>query len=127
MSPISAGQLLSAWEGGAAQPAATRALTLVSLAAGGLPADAASRLVLGRRNALLLELRELIFGPSLSAVAPCPHCGTEVEATFDAGALRAQAAGSDEVHSLETEGYRLRLRLPDSLDLVAIDGAGTVE
>src|SRR5215207_6308233 len=102
MQYISAGELLTAWERGAGQSAAARALTLLSIGAGGIPPDALAHLAVGRRNALLLEFRESIFGPDLNALAPCPHCGMDVEATFDAGALREPGStdGGD-VHSLQ--------------------------
>ena len=39
---------------------------------------------LGRREALLLALRERTFGPWLDGLATCPACASELEVAFSA-------------------------------------------
>nr|MDQ3747336.1 phage baseplate protein [Acidobacteriota bacterium] len=81
---------------------------------------------LGRRNAHLLAARVQLFGPELNAFAECPDCGDAMEFTLGAGALAGAGTpdAPDAEFDLEAEGYALRFRLLDSLDLrAAAEGA----
>jgi hypothetical protein len=129
MRALSAAQLLDVWERGSVQPPVDRALTLLEAACPGVEADDLARLSIGRRDALLLSLREAALGPHLTALANCPDCNDELELTFRVEDVRAQAleAETDRSLILSVEGYELHFRLPDSRDLAAItamtDGA----
>jgi hypothetical protein len=81
-----------------------------------------ARLPVGQRDEQLLMLREQTFGPRLASYAECPQCEERLEFEIEASqirqppALELQASGEG---YLETAGYRVRFRLPDSLDMAA--------
>lgn len=121
MRELSASEILNVWERGRGGTLAERAVEL--LAAGGHPASP-DEVPVGERDALLAELRERIFGPTLEAVASCPSCGELVEAGFAAAELRAEHTGSPGgALELEVEGTPVRVRLPTAADLVVVADA----
>jgi hypothetical protein len=116
-------QLLQVWERGGDPSAAARGLLLLGCSCDDeAPADALAALPLGRRDALLLELRERLFGTAIEAVATCPQCAAMIEATFRCDDLRLSAPPID-ASALEhvTHGTRVQFRLPDSHDLLALE------
>jgi hypothetical protein len=117
----STSELLRCWEGGLDAPPPRRALALLALAWPEAAAGTLARLSIGQRDACLLELREHAFGQELVAVGECPSCGEQLELALSSADVRLEAApdqpepkGPLEVRS---RGYRVRFRLPDSLDL----------
>jgi hypothetical protein len=127
MRALSAPELLSIWEWGMAQPAAQRALALLAAASPDTPYDTLANLSIGQRDARLLTLREWAFGSQLVSVASCPDCDERLELNFGVSEIRV-AAGSDpcadpEPLSLNVEGYEVRFRLPNSLDLAAVQNS----
>ena len=118
MRPLSATELLYVWEQGQGQPAVTHALLLLALAR---PGEAVAKLSIGRRDALLLTLRELLFGPRLLSIAVCPQCSQKLELDFEVSQIRA---ASDDVQpetlTVVTGEYEARFRLPNSGDLAAV-------
>ena len=124
-------QLLDAWERGGGQPAAARGLLLLGLSCDEQPAETLPRLPLGRRDALLLQLRQRLFGTGIDSVAHCPQCATLVEVSFRGDDLLAAGASIDGFE--ETHVYRspegdihVRFRLPDSADELALASCGNV-
>jgi hypothetical protein len=123
MRTLSASELLDAWERGLGQRPAERALTLLAAASPGTPPDALTALSVGRRDAVLLAIRERNFGPSVTGLADCPNCSEPLELTFDMSEIVAPPA------SVSTESLiagNVRFRLPDSLDLLALGGCADV-
>jgi len=120
MRVLSASQLLHVWERGLSQTPMYQALLLLAVACPDLPIDALEKLSVGRRDALLLTLREWLFGPSLAGVTDCPGCGQRLEFTFSVVQIRA-ALESEVVEtlSLSVADYELEFRLPNSQDLIA--------
>jgi hypothetical protein len=115
-------QLLQVWERGGDPSAAARGLLLLGCSCDEYSAKTQAALPLGRRDALLLELRERLFGAVIDAVAACPHCAATVEATFRCDDLRlpdAEAAAATLEHA--AHGIRVQFRLPDSRDLLALE------
>jgi hypothetical protein len=126
MRPLSAQELLDAWERGLNEPSAARTLGL--LAAGAETSrDAVATLSIGERDRRLLTLREWTFGPLLVSVAACVKCGERLEWTADVGDLRvaSEPVASGEL-SIRSAGYSVRFRLPNSLDLTAAAGCPDV-
>jgi hypothetical protein len=76
-------------------------------------------LSIGQRNALLITLWELTFGPDLDGYGECPQCGERLEFRLNVADLRA----IDPVEPLTSqlnftaEGFGVYFRLPNSLDL----------
>jgi hypothetical protein len=119
----SAGELLDIWERGQRQSLPERMLALLGAARAGDGAPAA--LAVGQRDALLLELRERLFGRQLAFVTGCPNCAAALESEFAIDDIRL-GAGEDAEFAVEVLDYRARFRLPDSADLLAlIAGGGT--
>jgi len=80
-----------------------------------------ARLSIGRRDALLLSLREQAFGPKFSGLATCPRCGQQLETSFRSEDIRAMSgAEPDQDLSVDIGDYVVHFRLPNSLDLMAI-------
>jgi len=98
-----------------------RALTFLA-AASAESREELANLSIGRRDAELLELYELLFGPALDAFAECPECGERLEYSFTRHDLAVQAEPRPSPDGLEaTQGeILLRLRLPNSQDLSAV-------
>jgi hypothetical protein len=110
MSAPTAAELLGMWERSAGAGPLDRADALLGEPAVGLP--------LGEANARLLELRQLLFGPELEAVADCERCRQTVEFTISTerllGEPRVDAA---RVLELRIDGYEASFRVPTSGDL----------
>jgi hypothetical protein len=122
MPPFSAMDLLEVWEGGAALGSSQRALALLSAYAGA-PQQELALLGIGERDARLACVYEDLFGLSLQAYAECVTCGERLEyelplaplqRSFDANKPPSELA-------LDSGDLSLRLRLPNSLDLLAIE------
>ena len=129
MRELLAPELLEIWERGSAQPPTQRALTLIHAARPDLETDALARLTIGRRDGLLLSLRESTFGRRLAAVTTCPDCREQLELSFDLNDIRLSDPSLESAppETLVVEGYELRFRLPDSHDLMIAAAAGDVD
>lgn len=121
MRPPPAAELLNLVDRAAALAPPRRALAVLEAALLGAAPDALARLPVGRRDELLLQVREVLFGSEFEATARCPRCADRLEVLFDTGDVRRPPpdgapgcvrVGADEV----------RFRLPTGLDLVAVAG-----
>ncbi|GAA0890008.1 hypothetical protein [Rhodanobacter soli] len=117
-------QLLQVWERGGDPSAAARGLLLLGCSCDEYSAETQAALPLGRRDALLLELRERLFGTAIDAVAACPQCAATVEATFHCDDLRLPDAEAAAALEHAAYGIRVQFRLPDSRDLLALENCG---
>jgi hypothetical protein len=130
MPSLSAHAPLDVWERGLSQPPLIRALLLAGLAAPGASWTELASASIGRRDALLLRLREQLFGARMPGVAACPACAERLELSISTTELLAAAdeqaptrpAGE---YELDVEGYHLRLRAPASADLLETAGVAT--
>ena len=121
MRALSAPELLGVWERGLAQQPVERTLTLLAASCPEIPLDALAKLSIGQRDATLLALRELTFGPALAGLATCPGCGKRLELTFEVAEIQmAPEEERAETASLTVTEYELCFRLPNSLDLAAV-------
>jgi len=125
MRALPARDLLEVWDRGACQAPCERALALLAAASPEAAAEDLARLSIGRRDGLLLDLREQTFGAELVSVASCPGCGEGLETTFRAADIRAvpEAEAADPLE-LTSGAWTVRFRLPDSTDLTALTVAG---
>lgn len=122
MQSLSAEEILAVWEVGQPQHELDRALTLLAAASHELNRDELADLTIGERDARLLRLRRLMFGSAATGFAECPECGERVELPIDTAALveawaPTRATNLTTHHEVETNGARLRFRLPTSRDL----------
>src|SRR5512133_1492491 len=120
MQMLTASQMLAVWEQGTSQLPMQRALLLLAAAC---PEDSPGDLAclsIGARDARLLSLREITFGPKLASITACPACGEQLEMNFQTGDLRAvpPEPGAQGWRFSEAD-YQVTYRLPNSLDLVS--------
>jgi len=123
MRPLSAAQLLDAWERGLSEPTCTRSLPLLAAASPDFSPDALAMLSIGERDRSLLTLRVWTFGSEVAAVTRCSGCGEALEWTVDAANLNlADEAQSVGELTVEVGGYCVRFRVPNTMDLASITG-----
>ncbi|MEW7847655.1 hypothetical protein AB2N08_03045 [Massilia aurea] len=111
-------ELLRVWETGAHASPTRRGVLLMGAALPLLPVEALLGASIGHRDAWLLNLREALFGSHIECLTSCPRCGEQSEIAFQTTDIRAtHAAPQHQCHIGEA-----RFRLPDSADLLAIEG-----
>jgi hypothetical protein len=122
----SAADLLDTWEQGQVASPTQRALLLLANASPELPPEALQLLTIGQRDAYLLALREHIFGSRITGLATCPKCAARLELALSTDDILIEQGPtelvSDRSLSLSIEEYELRFRLPNSQDLLALEG-----
>jgi hypothetical protein len=122
MRPLSAGELLDVWEGAQRASAPERALALLMAAQAESAPERVAGLSIGRRDALLLTLREWMFGAEFDCLATCPACGQRLELAFAASEIRAHTDSDPrDEWTLQTREYAVRFRLPNSHDLLSCE------
>lgn len=119
MRPLSAQELLDAWERGLAEPPVRRALILLAAACPEIAPEDLARESVGRRDARLLTLREWTFGPRLVSLASCPLCAERLETAFDVAEIRVDSHEEGPLKLTVSRG-ELTFRLPNSADLLAL-------
>lgn len=138
MRVLSASELLGVWERGLTQSPVHRALGLLSAANPEQTPKQLAALSIGRRDGLLLTLREWTFGSQIQSVATCPHCSDRMELSFEISDIRVPeiAETIPEVSLLSRwlkqdrqleprssvvkfADYEVQFQLPNSLDLAA--------
>src|ERR1041384_6655621 len=113
MHALSASKLLSVWEQCLGCSPVERALVLLAAACPDQSPEELARLSIGRRDALLLTLREQTFGPKLLSRANCHGCSEAMELSFSLAQIRTeQTASTAEVLSLKDNDYEIDFRLP---------------
>lgn len=126
MHGLTTADLLTVWEVGLQQRPVERALALLKAADPHASLDELAHLSIGHRDALLLTLREQLFGGQLTSVLACPNCRERIELDFSTHDLRSLGQAVESEHraadglTLSLAGYELRFRLPTSADLEAI-------
>jgi hypothetical protein len=122
MRSLSALELLNIWECGHNQPSWFRAIKLLTTACPEVSLDMLTQLSIGRRDAMLLTLRELTFGSQLASQTTCPNCGEPLELNFNVADVRMVSPQFEPVEkfSLSLAEYQVSFRLPNTLDLMAI-------
>src|SRR5258708_4478818 len=88
MRPLSAAELLSAWERGSGQPPHERALRVLTAACPDRSFEELASLTIGERDAHLLKLREWTIGEEFTALLTCPACGNSLELNFSVEDIR---------------------------------------
>src|SRR5918912_326555 len=112
--------LLTIWERGEGEGMGRRALTLLAGAPPGTAADALALLPVGRPDALLIELRERLFGSRFAGLTTCPACAREVELSFETAEVRRETTRAGTA-TVAAGGIEVDVRLPNGGDLAAIE------
>src|SRR5579862_2694961 len=128
MRSFSASDVVRLCEWGRDKHALDRALVLLRAATGAGRAahDALARLPIGRRDALLLELRVRTFGAKFDFQAHCPECGEGIEWSVSADELQVAPPGDGANGTITVGQHEVEYRLPDSFDLAAVAGISDV-
>lgn len=78
-------------------------------------------LTIGQRDARLLTLRAILFGPELMSIATCPGCGEKLELRLNVEELRPRgAADASQEWTVIHAGCEATFRLPTSRDLLEL-------
>jgi len=127
VSKLDSADWLAIWDHSQTLPPALQSCALLApLLADGLAG--AERLPVGRRDAHLLDLYGALLGPQLTAMACCEHCAERLELNLSTADLRLDDPPADAPElQLQWQDYRLRFRLPDSLDLAAVAQLSDIE
>ena len=121
MRPLSAAQLLNAWERGLSEPMCRRMFPVLAAAYLECPLDELAALSIGERDRRLLTLRAATFGPQLASVAGCSQCGEVLEWEIETvDLLMEKPTESSGDLSIDVDNYNVRFRLPGTLDLASI-------
>jgi endogenous inhibitor of DNA gyrase (YacG/DUF329 family) len=122
MRPLNATELLLVWERGQNQSPLERALALLAASCPERDVGTIAVWPIGERDDRLMQLREWMFGPQLSSTADCPRCGEKVEWESRLDDFRRQDPEAPPAATLElnTDGYALHFRLPNSQDVAAV-------
>jgi hypothetical protein len=119
---LGAEAIVRIWERGRRERAVDRALTILA-GLTGQPRRELAEISVERRDIMLLAWRSRLFGDALAGYAACPSCGSGVDVSLTAAGLEEP----EERFVVEASGVRLAVRMPTSLDLLAIAGCETVE
>ena len=124
MRALEAAETLAVWERAGAAPPLFRPTVLLAAADPGTSSEELAALPIGQRDARLLRLYAATFSDRLDGLAQCPECATAVELTASCATLLAEQARAASPAPVETHGYTVTWRLPDSIDLAAVAAAG---
>ncbi|MEM1251924.1 MAG: phage baseplate protein [Cyanobacteria bacterium P01_H01_bin.21] len=128
MKGLTAANLLTVWEQGISQSTAQRGLLLLMAACPEQSPEQLAQLSIGQRDSHLLTLREQTLGSNLVSVVNCPNCNNKLELNFAVSDIRQPPVlGSTSSLLLATEDYEITFRLPNSLDLRAVEQMSNVE
>jgi hypothetical protein len=119
---------MTVWECGLSQSGARRLLTLLATAYPEVPEEQLLKLPIGQRDALVLKLREALFGSQLTSLANCPFCSERLELVLDVADIRVTPdSRAQETLALQVQGVDMEFRLPDSQDLMLIETVSAVD
>ena len=119
MRPLSAAQLLEAWERGLGETRWRRALPMLA-ASSDSTLEGVAGLSVGERDRRLLKLREWVFGSELGSIADCANCGERLEWSIETTNLLAERNSSRVEATFARDDYEIAFRLPNTLDLEAV-------
>lgn len=119
MRRLSSRRAIDAWERGQTSDSQELPLALLSVALPDEDRERLARLAVGRRDALLMRLRERTFGRQVSGFAQCPQCAARLQFSLDLASYETgeALAGEPGAQEMEHAGWWLRFRVPDSRDL----------
>lgn len=123
----STAELLDAWEQGLGRPLVWQAVFLLATVCPGVPIEALTQLSIGQRDAILLALRERVFGSAFTGLARCPTCSEQLELMLNTADIQVAEATAvtretcqPKTWLLTADGYEILFRLPGSRDLALL-------
>jgi len=135
-----AAELLNVWENGLRQGRIDCALGLLEAVYPDQSVEILTELSIGERDARLLQVRQVLFGPRITSTTPCPRCSERLEWESEVadlliyqegpvvGSLNllqenagpSPAKGRGGILSVAVEDYQITFRLPNSGDFSAL-------
>ena len=115
-------EVIRLWEHGQQHDTVNRALWILVTAFPKRSRDELAEFPIGRRDKLLLRLREQMLGRSVQSYAECPQCNAQLTFSLDTAELRRRSRNqhsSKRPQELDENGYCVQFRLPNSFDLSA--------
>ncbi|KAA6459804.1 hypothetical protein DYQ86_17000 [Acidobacteria bacterium AB60] len=112
-------RILAAWELGLTMESPWRGLAPLLAALPGTELSLLGSLPLARRDAMLLELHSLTFGPTISAFACCPLCSAPLEVALNSDELLLRESCSYEQSWMDANSER-HMRAVNTADLAAV-------
>jgi hypothetical protein len=122
VSAPNASQLLALWEQGVELSLPRRAMLLLEAACPDLSGDEIARLPIGRRDELLSDLRERLFGAEITLIAQCTECNETLETELRLSDITLGSAADGAEQTLTVDGYRVAFRLLTAGDLLNLPG-----
>lgn len=128
MQKLSAAQLITLWQEAWSSTPAERALAICSAANQEQSTQEVVSLPIGQRDKCLIDFRQKLFGRQLSFLAECPGCETQIELDLSTKDISFASPPNDsELLSVSADdGTKVSFRLPNSLDLLAIQNASSL-
>lgn len=120
MRRLTAIDMLSVWEQGLNHPPLYRALLLLMSTHPELEPNEIAEWSIGRRDQHLLQLRKQLFGDSLKNSCLCPQCSERIEWQNSVNDILIDKQVNDAEYVLDVDTYKIRFRLPNSLDIAAV-------
>lgn len=120
MPAFSDSQILQIWEMGQDRSLLERSLILVGMAHREQSREQLMNWTIGQRDAELLSLRELTFGPQLNSLTDCPQCEERLEFSFLAADIRMGTGDSTQQYRFEQMEYEIVFRVPTQADLMSL-------
>jgi hypothetical protein len=117
MQTLSPQQLLRVWEVGQFQTLPQRAMTLLAACKSLDSPEELVAMPIGHRDALLLSLREMLFGTRFTGMSRCPDCHGKIEVDFDSSEIKMQSEPTNKSFGVTVGEYQLTCRLPNTSDL----------
>jgi hypothetical protein len=122
-SQIDAETLLALWESALGMCASARDDALLQASIEGIKPVR----TLGERNARFVALHAQFFGREIELLSHCPECGGVVQFSCDCETLAEQMRprfADAPLQRMESNGYQLEFRLPDSADVAIVSDTG---
>lgn len=123
MHSLSNSELLGIWERGQNLTSVQRCLLLLSAACPETSINALTNINIGRRDSLLLNLREKTFGSEFICQETCLLCAEKLELDFNVADIQMSSRTefeSTENLKINVSEYEISFRLPNSSDLLVI-------
>ncbi len=115
--PSNVAEFVDIWEQGNGIGLSERAQLLLSREHPAMTGEELDKLTIGARDAMLLALRERIFGPWLESVIRCPQCSETLEIRRDLRELLDDRTCEDPETEWKSGNVHVRFRVPNSGDL----------
>lgn len=121
MKPVSSFELLTIWEQGMDQSVIQKSLILLCHANPEMELEDVVKFSIGKRDTMLFQLREWMFGSRLINTAFCQKCNKQIEWENDISDLKIFDKNIEQLqdeYSSKIEDFIIRFRVPNTKDFI---------